>query len=699
MQNPNILVPLVGLLVLVVPGLLLQLAAGVRDKLWLAALTPPLSVGVCVVAGTASAIPSLDYTPLLVAVVVVVLGALAAVAGRWLRGRAARLDTAAAAAEPVPPAFLPSLSSRATLLAKLAAAVMCLAAVVLALESWRSGLGSWSSYPQEHDTIVHTVLVSYIMRTGAGAPWELMPLDLMTGAPVSFYPSGLPLTAAVTGELGVGPIAGFNAVLALSVGPMFVLGCAALAAAIFRRMRAQAAWSALAGGLAAVVAAGLYAPGVNLLHDGGIAPNAVAMGLAPGVIAAFITIGRGQWLRAVLLGIAVAGIFAVHPSVAATVGCSVIVFWLVQACTADGRTVLRAQWPVLLAVGLVAALAGIGYLLGSLVKADTVGGWAANIAGGPLGDAVGNNLMLTYGGYFDPNQQLAQVAAALLALGGVAAVLITRRGWTVLAMWLFWLVVAVSFKVNPNDGFGALVASVFYKSYVRIQAHLYLFVPVLAAIGVVFFSALLVGLVSRWNLPRLEPVLRARGIVVGVLVVLVSVGYVLGAGIQYEHRNAEAVASRYAKPQFLRVDEDDRRASAWLNRHVEPGHRVMNSANDGSTYAYVKYGVPVVNVTTLGVAQAPYTYKLLKSFNEYPTNARVRSRIRALDITYVYVDSKAPTIGAGPGAPSNWLGEPTFRKAPGLRNLKSLPGMSVAFRSGSVTIYKLNQEKLRELGA
>lgn len=695
-----LLYPLAGLAVLAVPGLLVQLAAGVRDKLWLAALTAPVSIGVYGLAGLASGIPGLSFgIPLALAVTLLLSAIVFGIA--WLR----RGRTEPAPVEEPDTALLPALTGRWLLAAKLGAAVLVLGAVALALQQWHGGLGSWDTYPQEHDTIIHMVLVAYISDTGRAAPWDLLPIDVLTGQPVSFYPSGLPLPAALSGQLTGGPITGFNVMNALITGPVFVLGSAALAAAVFRRLRAGSGWTALAGGVAALVAAGLYRPGVQLLHDGGIAPNAAAMSMAPGVIAALISVGglRGwgpgsRWLRALVLGIGVAGVFSVHPSVAATVGLSVVVFWIVEAFTKRGREILRGQWPVLLATGLVAALASATTLLGSASQATRTGTWSPDIPPGRFGDALSTNLKLTYGGYFDPHGIFSQLSAGVLALVGVLVVVVLRRAWGVAAMWLAWLAIVVDFKVHPWSGIGSMVGSPFYKSYVRIQSHISLFIPVLAAIAVVFVA---VGIIRLAAMPKnaavFSRVRRFAGPVSAALLAVMMAGYVAYAAVPYEHRNAEVIASRYAKPEFTRVNDDDKRAAKFVEEHIKPGERLMNSANDGSTYAYVEDRVPVVNVVTLGSALEPVTYELLRSFRDYPTDPNIRKTVLSLNIGYVYVDSKAPTMGAGPGSPNSWYTAPTFELAPGLQNLDGLPGLSVAFRSGTVTVYKLDRSVLAAL--
>lgn len=695
-----LLYPLVGLVVLALPGLLVQLAAGIRDKLWLAALTAPVSVGVYGFAGLASGIPGLSFgVPLALAVTLLLSAIVFGIS--WLR----RGRTEPAPLEKPDTSLLPELAGRWRKAAKIGAAVLVLAGIALAVQQWHGGLGSWDTYPQEHDTIIHMILVAYVSDTGRAAPWNLLPIDLLTGQPVSFYPSGLPLSASLLGDLAGGPITGFNVMNTLIFGPVFVLGSAALAAAVFRRLRAGSGWTALAGGVAALVAAGLYRPGVQLLHDGGIAPNAAAMSMAPGLIAALITVGglRGwgpgsRWLRALVLGIGVAGVFSVHPSAAASVGLSVVVFWIVEACTKRGREILRGQWPVLLAAGVVAAVASTTTLLGSASQATRTGTWAPDIPAGPFGEALLTNLKLTYGGYYDPHGLFAQLSAGVLALAGVLVVVVLRRSWGIAAMWLFWLAITVDFKVHPTSGIGSMVGSPFYKSYVRIQSHISLFIPVLAAVAVVFVSVGIVRLFGKLKNPAVFGYARRfAGPVSGALLAVVMVGYVASASVPYEHRNAQVIATRYAKPEFTRVNDDDKRAAKFVEEHIKPGERMMNSANDGSTYAYVEDRVPVVNVVTLGSAIEPETYELLRSFRDYPTDPRIRKIVLSLNIGYVYVDSQAPSMGAGPGSPNSWYTAPVFQLAPGLRDLDGLPGLSVAFRSGTVTVYKLDRSVLASL--
>src|ERR687894_279012 len=147
------LILLVALLICYLPGLALMAALGVRSGVLLMGLAPAVSVAVAVVTGIGTAVLGVAVGAVLVAI-----GATAGV-GTWLRG-----------------------------------------------------MGPLSTIPQEHDMVIHAVLAAYIQRSGLAAPWQLLPADVLTGAPVAFYPSGLHLLAAVTSDFTGGTVPALNAV-------------------------------------------------------------------------------------------------------------------------------------------------------------------------------------------------------------------------------------------------------------------------------------------------------------------------------------------------------------------------------------------------------------------------------------------------------------------------------------------------------
>jgi hypothetical protein len=228
----------------------------------------------------------------------------------------------------------------------------------------------------------------------------------------------------------------------------------------------------------------------------------------------------------------------------------------------------------------------------------------------------------------------------------------------------------------------------------RIRAHVTLLTPILAAIGVVLTARAVAAWLRRRQV--LRPVPLRTGWVSVAFVALVMLVYLVVPARHYAQASAAYLATRYAHPDLLRVTADDQAAIDYLAGKVRPGERVMNSANDGSSFLYVEKNIPIVNNATLGTVKAPYTYELLQWFNRYPQDAEIRELVLELNIKWVYVDLNPPTIGAA-FSPEGWAGGQTFTFAPGLRNLDGLPGMTEEFRSGSVRVYHLDLDAVRDM--
>lgn len=227
-----------------------------------------------------------------------------------------------------------------------------------------------------------------------------------------------------------------------------------------------------------------------------------------------------------------------------------------------------------------------------------------------------------------------------------------------------------------------MITSFFYNAEPRVWSHLSLVGVPAGALGV--------AIAARWAARRLPHVGRpvVPWVTAGLLLLVVA-AYLVGPGYGYARVNENAVASRFATPDFTRVNGDDEAAAAWLAGHVQSGQRVLNSANDGSTFLYTEYGLPVVNLASLGSAAAPYTYRLLAGFRNYPTDPVVRRDLLDLRVAWLYVDSEAPPIGVG-GAPTGWPGADRLTVPRGFEDLTGLPGLTPVFRAGTVTVYRLD---------
>ena len=652
-----------------VPGLVLLAAVSVPPGLLMVALAPAASVAVAGVTAVLVAPVGLPFGPVALLVVTAAVGA-AAVAVRLarpreLRVRARRVLRLRSQAPPV------------------VGAAMVAVGVAFATWAWIAGIGPLATRPQEHDMIMHVLQTAYVTRTGRGAPWQLAPVDLLTGTPTWFYPSGVHLLAAATAGLTGGAVV--PALNAQTVVLLAVAGCtgaAALGAVAARQLGLGRGSAMLVAGVASLVMAGLYRPALVLMHDGGILANAVSLSLVPAAVAGVLALSRLPMRAGVGVGAVVAGAVWCHPSAAVSVAVTTVAWWAGMVVAPRGRAELRrAVRGLAVAAGVTAVLLvpAVGPGLGQSARTAN---WPPDTGPVPFYRALGETLGFPYSGWIDPEQTRSQTWVLLLVLVGIGAVVALRRGIGLVAAFAVWSAIVVGAWLSPGTGVDALVTRFFYHAMLRTWSHVYLLAPVLAGLGVVLVADR-VAVLARRRLP-----LRASWAALA-LVTVAFVGYAAAPAVGYARIAEVSVATRYRTPEFVRIGPDDDAAIAWLAAHIRPGERVFNSPNDGSTYLYVERGIPIVNIYTLGLTGIPYTYRLLQTFDTYPTDPAVRRQLADLDVRWVYVDSDTPAIGSA-GSPENWAGPDGFRLAPGLRDLDGLPGLTEAFRSGSVTVYALD---------
>lgn len=659
----------VGVCVALIPGACAMLLIGVRGPWWYLALSAPCSVAVASLTGVVTAAVGASYGIVAIAIASVVLAG-AAVARRTLQRRGRVVPSRTPRAPSV--RSLPALAGLVAIVGGLGVSVL----------TWVGGMG-WSlrTYPQEHDMIYHLALSSYVARTGIGAPWALAPTDVLSGSGTSFYPAGFHLLAGAAAQVTGNVVVSVNALAIVLVGIGMPLGAACLAAALARANGFAPDTTVGAAGVTTVLMATLYRPGVQLVHDGGVLPNSVALSLSACVLAALVSWRRAS--RAVLMtaGLATAGAVIAHPSAVVTLGVTAVVYLLVDVLRRGRRDLLRVVRALAPAAGLAVLIALPTLLIGSGAVATTTS-FDSETPIRPIAQGVGKALTFAYGGYLDPESTRAQVDAAILIIGGLIVLVAARRCLPLLATVAVWFAIVISYFIAPGRGVSGVITSFFYNSEPRVWSHLSLVGVPAGALGI--------ALAARWAARRLPYVgRRAVPWATAGLLFLVLAAYLGGPGDDYARVNQNAIATRFATPDFTRVNGDDEAAAAWLAGHVQHGQRVLNSANDGSTILYTEYGVPVVNLASLGSAAAPYTSRLLAGFRTYPTDPVMRRDLLDLRVAWLYVDSEAPPIGVG-GAPSRWPEKDRLTVPRGFEDLTGLPGLTPVFRAGTVTVYRLD---------
>ncbi len=668
---PDAAVLAVSVVVVYLPGLALLGALSLSRPVLLLSLAPAASVGLAGVVAVVGAVAGFSYGPVSLGVATALLAAVAV--GLHLRRR----RRPGRPAGPHRRAHRPSDVVAAT-----CGGVLALVGVGYAAWAWLTGVGALSNPPQEHDTVIHAMLTAYIARSGRGAPWELVPADVLTGTPVSFYPSGFHLLAAASADLTGDIVRSLNATTIVFLAVVLCVGVWGLGFVAGRQLGLSRGSGMLVGGFAALVMAGMYRPSFHLMHDGGILGNAASFALVPGVVAGLLALPGLRWPPAVGVGVAAAGAVWVHPSAAVSVGLTALAWWLGQLVSPMGRRELRRIVRPLVVTGATALVLVLPVVLPGLSIAGRTGAFPPDSRAVTFDTAIGATFGFPYSGFLDPTQAKSQVWAAVLTVLGVASLVALRRGLGIVAAFACWSAVVIGAWVSPGKGYDALVTAFFYNAMLRTWSHLSLLAPVIAGLGVVLVgnrAAVLLRRRAPWRATWTATAVVAAGFAV----------YALVPAVGYAELDEHSVATRYSTPDFVRVGADDQRAIAWLADRVRPGERVFNSPNDGSTYLYVERGVPVVNVYTLGLPGVPYSYRMLEGFRSYPQDAAVRAQLRALNVRWVYVDSSAPGIGSN-GSPENWAGSKGFALAPGLEDIDGLPGLQRVFTSGTVTVYSLD---------
>ncbi len=229
-------------------------------------------------------------------------------------------------------------------------------------------------------------------------------------------------------------------------------------------------------------------------------------------------------------------------------------------------------------VGLAAVAVLAGGLVGSsLLQAASAGGgsssrFARDLDPESLPDALHRVLTLPLQGGMDPAGTQEQWVLAVAVLAGLA--LAGRRALPVAFVWLVWSALAVAYLVDLHAPGLDLVWDSAWNSYYRVVAHGSPWAWLLAGVAVVRAA----GWLTRGR--RAEPVVAA----------VLGLALLAGAAVASGPTEVRALRERYADPAYERIDADDQAAARYLASVVRPGQRVMNSGNDGSTYAYVLEG-------------------------------------------------------------------------------------------------------------
>lgn len=553
-------------LLLLAPGLIV--ARGLRyrgfDSL---ALSPALSVGVIVIAATASPFLRVRFNLLPVAVLAVVLGAVG-----WFVTRSRR----PAEVEQEPLLWrrtVPFISAS-------------LALVVIAARAMQA-IGGPEHFSQTYDAVFHLNSVKYALDTGNASS---LTIGDMTGG--GFYPAGWNAVATlVASTFALDVPAAVNVTSIVLAAAFWPLSCVLAARWTIGRSSAVA----LSAGVAC---ASLGAFPLLMMDFGVLYPNLLSISILPGSIALAAAVARMSpgWvprgLPAILaLLLSLSGLIVAHPTT--------FMAWLVWTAPMAGvltwklaklrrRGLLRVR-PARLRVPLIGYCLVFVVLWIFLRPPSDASFWGPyHTVPQALGEAI----------VFSPlDLPLAWLVAPIALLGLWVAAGRPRYRW-IAAVFLIFTVLFVVVSGFPSSRIRSILTGVWYNDSYRVAALLPLVAVLLAAIGVEWICHK--ALASRWfhRILRREPVIgrelatRSTGAMTptslrrGLAVVLALVAVFIGqlGGVNKE---VEQAASKYVlSPASPLVSSDELSLIERLHTEVPQDAILIGNPYTGTSLSY-----------------------------------------------------------------------------------------------------------------
>lgn len=589
-----------------------------RRPLTILAVAPALTFAVVAVGTMVTTALEIRWTPAAVAawvvLAVLVAALLSVVVGaaerRWRRARP-RADDPDPAADGRPAVGTGRGALAAGVMVALSA-VAGAAQIVVASDRLTRPLQFW-------DAVFHGVAIRYIVDTGKASPFSLAGAA-QPANPDFYYPDVYHAIGALLLQLPGQEMPPVLSALSAATVVVFVIGSASVAARLGAGPVAVAA--------AAVAASSTWSFPFGRLNWGPVLPYALGVAAITGVLVLGIAVVRERRVSvraALLLGAAMAGLLAVHPSVGA--GAAILLAFLLL-CAGPG---FRLPAAVTLAGAAVVALV--------LFIPQLSLGAGASVAGFRWPKTY--SLLRVAGEYFGVAESVpaSVVWWLLLAVGVVALVRARRRPALALALAAaaFSAVFVLAYAVSAD--WAHLFTAVWWDDANRLAALMMVAATPLVGLGAA-------GLIAAVG--RRRATVRT---VAAVVVVAVAAGAALAG-----HLGTQRVLTRAVYGDGPAVTPDEAEIFADLARRYDGG-LVLGDPFDGSSWVYSLYGIPVVIPAPFaedpGRQVGAPRMLLYTSMNRYGYDPGVTITVRNLDVRWVLVGSGV--IG-GPGRPPGFEG-------------------------------------------
>jgi len=503
------------------------------------------------------------------------------------------------------------------------AAGVLLGALLIGLAAL-NGMPNWQSIPSNWDAVWHANTIRFIVDTGEASPTHMGELRNVETHEALYYPSTFHALAAVFSQLtGAAPTTAYTLSSVSAAIWLFPVSAATLTWQLLRSRIDE--WRTAGAAATAAALSGSFTAIPYIEFDTASMPNMAAYGVAIPTMVLIVSAVRHRD-RIPVAVLALFGVFSVHITGGVVVVLFVAAWWLFEALwhPVRGRV---ADFVNLLVIAVPTVALLLPQFLGVLQQAEIIVGHAFITHEGKKRGLIDAVVQHTRHLNDFPIQWV------LIILGAIGAiVLVVRRVWWPLAVWLL-LVVSIVHSSAPFGGpIGALTgkfSDLFYSDPRRLSAVVTMLL--MAAVGIAVFtlaSAAVAG--GRRLVGKGSP--RVWYAATATVLVVASVGIELA----YLPRAKFLFGEKYD-----RVIVDSKDLQAWAYLATLPGARdsLIGDANtDGTAWMYAAAGLhPLWTHYDYPVQQGPGYHRFIfwAYADDADTDPRVAEAVKALNIRYV----------------------------------------------------------------
>jgi hypothetical protein len=503
------------------------------------------------------------------------------------------------------------------------AAGVLLGALLIGLAALR-GMPNWQSIPSNWDSVWHANTIRFIVDTGQASPTHMGDLRNVETHEALYYPSTFHALAAVFSQLsGAAPTTAYTLNSLAAAIWLFPVSAATLTWQLLRTRTDE--WRTAGSAATAAALSGSFTALPYIEFDTASMPNLAAYGIAVPTMVLVVSALRHRD-RIPLAVLALLGVFSVHITGGVVAVLFVAGWWMFEALWHPVRGRL-ADFVNLLVIAVPTVVLLLPQFLGVIQQAEIIVGHAFVTHEGKKRALIDAVVQHTRHLNDFPIQWVLIILAAIGAI-----VLVVRRVWWPLAVWLLLVVSIVHSSApfgGPIGGLTGKFSDLFYSDPRRLSGVITMLLT--AAVGIAVFtlaSAAVAG--ARRMVDKGSP--RAWNAATAAILVAVSIGI----GLAYLPRAQFLFGEKYDR---VMVDSKDLEAWAYLAKLPGARDTLIGDANtDGTAWMYAVAGLhPLWTHYDYPVQQGPGYHRFI--FWAYADDAdsdpRVAEAVKALNIRYV----------------------------------------------------------------